>query len=236
MKTLEITYGDQKIPFILVRSKRKTIETRVRPDGSVEVRAPSNLSIKRILEVVNRRGRWIIKKRVHFQQYPREDMKKRYVGGETHRYLGKQYRLKIIPSEDHKVKMKGKFIEVHTPDSSPLIVEELLYNWYMRHAEMKFDQILDDAMKVVKKYGIKRPEMKIKRMKRRWGSCIPQKNRIHLNLELIRTPPYCIEYVIYHELVHLKEPNHQKEYYRLLNIVQPDWKKNKKDLERFTMS
>ena len=216
MKTYEITYGDQKIPLKLVRSKRKTLETRVGPDGSVEVRAPSNLNIKRILEIVNKRGRWIIKKRVHFQQYPKEDLRKRYVSGETHRYLGKQYRLKVIISEDHQVKMKGRFIEIHTPDTSPLIAEELLYNWYLDHADEKFNRILDDAMKVAGKHGIKRPEMKIKRMKRRWGSCIHDKNRIHLNLELIRTPPYCIEYVIHHELVHINIPNHQKKYYTLL--------------------
>ncbi len=235
MKTYEITYGHQKIPFKLVRSKRKTLETRVKPDGSVEVRAPIDLDINKILEVVSKRGRWIIKKKVHFQQYPKEGLKKRYVSGETHRYLGKQYRLKIIASEEYRVKLKGGFIEIHTPDPSSEIIEELLYNWYTEHAEMKFNQILDNTMKIVKKHGIKRPEMKIKRMKRRWGSCIHNKNRIHLNLELIRTPPYCIEYVIFHELVHLKVPNHQQKYYDLLNIILPEWKKSKNYLESIEM-
>lgn len=228
-----IRYGNKIIPFELIQTERKTVETRVKPDGSVEVRAPADLDLDKIIEIVSKRGRWIMRKKVHFQQYPREDLKKRFVGGETHRYLGRQYRLKIIPSENHQVKMKGGYIEIHTPDDSPEVVEILLYNWYREHAEVKFDRILDDAMKVVKKHGIKRPEMKIKRMKRMWGSCIHDKNRIHLNLELIRAPAYCIEYVIYHELVHLKIPNHQKKYYRLLNTILPDWKKRKNRLEAF---
>ncbi|HHD16656.1 MAG TPA: M48 family peptidase [Euryarchaeota archaeon] len=236
MTVHQISYGDMIIPFELVRSDRKTIETRVRPDGSVEVRAPMDLDLERILEIVNRRGRWIIKKRIQFRKYPIEDSKKRYVSGETHRYLGKQYRLKIITSEGYLVKMKGRFIEIHTPDASPEIVEELLYEWYREHAEIKFNQILDTIMEVVKKHGIQRPEIRIKRMKRRWGSCIPGKNRIHLNLELIRTPAYCIEYVIYHELIHLKVPNHQKSYYSLLRLVIPDWKERKSKLESMILN
>ncbi len=232
MNDYEIPYGSQMIPFSLVRSKRKTLETRVKPDGSVEVRAPKDLEIKKILDIVTKRGRWILNKKAHFQQYPREETKKKYVSGETHRYLGTQYRLKVIKSDETKVKMKGKYIEVHTKIIDPEFVEFLLYNWYLEHAEIK--NILDEAMKVVKKHGIKRPNLKIKRMKKRWGSCIPQKNKIHLNLELIRTPPYCIEYVIFHELVHLKFPNHQIEYYSLLRTVLPNWKEQKNKLEKST--
>jgi hypothetical protein len=232
----EIIYGNQRIPFKLVRSNRKTLETRVKPDGSVEVRAPEDLDIKKVLEIVNKRGRWVVKKRLHFRQYPKEDLNKRYVSGETHRYLGRQYRLKVIESETINVKMKGRFIEVHTRDRSPEMVELLLYDWYRHHARIKFNEILDEAMKVVTKHGIKRPEMKIKRMKKRWGSCVHGKNRIHLNLELIRTPSYCIEYVIFHELVHLKVPNHQKEYYRLLDQVLPSWKEYKTKLELYQIA
>jgi hypothetical protein len=73
----EIIYGNQRIPFKLVRSNRKTLETRVKPDGSVEVRAPEDLDIKKVLEIVNKRGRWVVKKRLHFRQYPKEDLNKR---------------------------------------------------------------------------------------------------------------------------------------------------------------
>jgi len=235
MSCCEIEYGNQRIPFELIRSDRKTLETRVKPDGSVQVRAPKNLDIKRIMEIVNRRGRWIVKKRSYFEQFPDEGSSKRFVSGETHRYLGRQYRLKVMRSIENRVKMKGRFIEVHTIDPSPEFIEILLYDWYRHHAEIKFNEILDEAMKVVNKHGINRPEMKIKRMKKRWGSCVHGKNRIHLNLELIRTPPYCIEYVIFHELVHLKVPNHHKEYYRLLNVVQPNWKKFKNRLEKYSI-
>jgi predicted metal-dependent hydrolase len=235
MNDYEVSYGNQKIPFELVRSKRKTLETQVKPDGSVEVRAPIELETSKILEIVSKRGRWITRKKLHFQQYPKEELRKKYVSGETHRYLGKQYRLKVIPSETYQVKLKGGYIEIHSPVDSPQIVEELLYNWYRSHADKKFDQILDQAMEVVRKHGISKPEIKIKRMKRRWGSCIHGKNRIHLNLELIRAPSYCISYVIYHELVHQKVPNHQKKYYSMLNQILPDWKERKYRLEKVNL-
>ncbi len=126
---------------------------------------------------MNKRGRWIVKKRLHFEQFPKEELKKRYVSGETHRYLGRQYRLKVIDSQTNNVKMKGRYIEVYTYDQSPEFVELLLYEWNRTHAEIKFNDILDEAMKVVIKYGIKRPEMKIKRMKKRWGSCVTWKEQ-----------------------------------------------------------
>jgi predicted metal-dependent hydrolase len=235
MTVHEICYGDQTIPFELIRSDRKTLETRVKPDGSVEVRAPSDLDLDRIMEIVTKRGRWILSKKIHFLQYPRERTTLKFVSGETHRYLGKQYRLKVIRDTQTCVKLKGRFIEVRTPSTSPEIIEILLYNWYRDRAENRFQKVLDDAMKVFGKYGIKRPEMNIKRMKRRWGSCIHDKNRINLNLELIRTSTYCIEYVIYHELAHLKIPNHQKEYYRLIDTLLPDWKERKRTLERTSL-
>ena len=223
-----IRYGDHVIEFTVIRSDRKTLETRVHPDLSVTVRAPLKATDEKIMSIMEKRASWILKKQIYFTDFLPKEPPRKYVNGETHRYLGRQYRLKIISSEKNEVKLKGQYITIGSIHKDGRTYnEQLLYNWYHERAEKKYEEMLDSMMEKVGKYGVMKPDMIIKRMKRRWGSCSPEKNRINLNLELIRAPSHCIEYVIMHELCHLKYPHHDGKYYDFLSMVMPDWKERK---------
>src|SRR5680860_673239 len=137
----------------------------------------------------------------------------------------------VVKDNDRSVKLKGGRLLVSTPDTNNSKVKALMASWFYNHAKHKFQSILDEALLKFKKENIVLERMDIKRMKNRWGSCT-NKGVVTLNPELIKAPSKCIEYVILHELCHLSVPNHNKEFYVLLEKKMPNWKKWKNYLER----
>jgi predicted metal-dependent hydrolase len=232
-KTHQIIFGSEIINYKIIYCMRKTLEISVYPDLSVVVKAPKNTTYSDIQEKVKKRAYWIIKQKSYFSSFlPKTDTKK-YLSGETHLYLGKQYRLKIVESDNELVKLKSGFIFIFTKEkNNSENTKKLLFKWYKNHATEKFQEKLIKCFNKAEKYNIVFPALKIRKMSKRWGSCT--KNQIlNLNLELIKVPSHCIEYVIMHELCHLKYHNHSPKFYKLLNILSPDWEKTKKRLEEF---
>lgn len=231
-----ITYGENKIFFSLERKPRKALKISVLPDMSVNVSAPCDSSVDKIISKVQNRAPWIVKQINYFESFMPKEPPKKYISGETHYFYGRQYRLKVIKSSLQEVKLKGKYIYVVSsrPDSKPR-TKQLLYEWYRNRAIKIFKAIAGRSYEKLKKYGIKFPDVNIKIMKSRWGSCVHSKGRISLNTELIKAPSHCIEYVIVHEMCHLKYPNHTKPFYSFLSLVMPDWQKRKARLERVVL-
>lgn len=228
-----VAYGKNRIHFLLERKLRKRMKISVMPDLSVGVSAPHHIPIEKVLNRVQRRASWIIKQMNYFKEFMPHQPPRQYISGETHYYLGRQYRLKVLRAKTQAVKLKGKYIFVYStrPESHPR-TKRLLYEWYRTRAVVIFEVITRRCHERLEKYGIKFPRIDIKAMKSRWGSCIHTKGRIGLNTELIKAPSHCIEYVIVHELCHLKYPNHTKRFYNFLSLVMPDWKKRKERLEK----
>ena len=169
----------------------------------------------------------------HFAQFQPRTPQRRFVGGESHLYLGRKYRLKIRRSETEGVLLTHGFFHITVADTGPQRVASLLTAWYRRRSEICFAQIFEDCWRRhrFQKRGAEKPILKIRTMKTRWGS-LSKKGAMTLNLELIKTPRECIEYVIVHELCHLLHLNHGKAFYGLLESILPDWKRRKQKLEK----
>lgn len=231
-----VSYGTSEIAFNLTYSDRETLEIAVYPDQVVWVTAPKDASLDDIEEKVLKRAQWIVKQKRYFGRFEQGKDEFEYISGETHRYLGRQYRLKVIQvdsSEGETVKLKGQFLRIRTRrKENSHHTKELLDRWYRDHAANKFNERLDLCLQNLQKYDIPRPELKLYSMDKRWGSYTTS-GKVLLNPELVKHPTYCIDYVIVHELCHTKHPHHDKKFYRLLNKVLPDWQKRKHKLERF---
>ena len=225
-----LTYAGEPIPFHLSRCKRKTVEIAVHPDCSVVVKAPLGTNETLVERLVYKRMRWIRRQIHYFAQFDPRTPERQFVGGESHLYLGKQYRLKIRPSETDEVLLKRGFFHVQAVDDKPEHIAMLLEAWYRSKADVYFAQVLGECWHHFPKKGVDKPLLKIRKMKTRWGS-FSRKGGITLNLELIKAPRACIEYVIIHELCHLLHPNHGTEFYNLLEHFLPDWIKRKHRLE-----
>ena len=188
-------------------------------------------SLDAIKKVVSKRSKWIITQQKFFEQFLPEIPKREYVAGETHSYLGRKYILKINDSAENKVTIKGGYLVVHTQNASEENIKHLLTEWYYKRATKVFEKVYNEAFQKFNQYNIVKPEIQIKRMKKRWGSYTPSGN-ILINPELIKAATVCIEYVMIHELCHLIERNHSKKFYILLLNIAPDWQRWKLKLEK----
>ncbi|WP_241518051.1 M48 family metallopeptidase [Campylobacter blaseri] len=212
----------------IIKKDIKNITLKVKPSCEVILTVPLNTDNRHILYILEKRKDWIDKKVDFFKSYNKIENKE-YVSGESFYYKGKAYRLKIIQSDNEKVKLLRGYIQIFIKDKTDKAKKEKMLNvWYMKKSKEYFNQILNQYLPIVKK-DIK--SIKIRKMKTRWGSCNPKKGYINLNFDLIKKPKECVEYVIFHELVHLVHPNHSNKFYNFLYTYMPDWKKRKDKLE-----
>jgi|DewCreStandDraft_4_1066084.scaffolds.fasta_scaffold03940_12 predicted metal-dependent hydrolase len=229
-----LRYGKRDILVTLIERERRTLAITVKPDMTVEIYMPKGVDKDRVMKRVSKKAKWIAKQLDYFKANAKYDVKKEYVSGETHSFMGRKYRLRVRKSIFERIKKSGGFIYLYTNRNGDLKYRKrMLYDWYKWQAEKIFASILNDRVMRLGKYGIKLPQFYIKRMKTRWGSCSPKRGRINLNLELIKTPKECIEYIIDHELLHFIHRNHDKKFYELLEKVTPDWKERKEKLEKY---
>jgi predicted metal-dependent hydrolase len=227
-----IAYSGQSIEYRARHSARKTLSISVLPDGAVELVAPPGTGQQVIEQRLLRRAGWVLQQRRHFEQFRPRTPERRYVGGETHLYLGRQYRLKIETSEEDGVSLRGGYFRVRvTGEATPDRVRSLLIEWYRAHAEKKLAERFEAMMSRYSRIVTGTPSLAIRPMQRRWGS-FSGKGRITLNVDLIRAPLPCIDYVIVHELAHGRHPNHGKAFFDLLSQMMPDWEQRKLALER----
>ncbi len=227
--TAHIQFGSKQIDFKLAYSNRKTLGITVTSDMDVKVTAPAGSSLEMIKEKLRKKAPWIIRQQSFFLSFHPKTPARKFVGGETHYYLGRQYLLKISVGKAESVKLKGKYLEVSTSDKSH--VKHLVNEWYLNHARLRFASIAQPLIETFKKYKVLPSSIVLREMPTRWGSCTP-KGKIILNPELIKAPKPCIEYVIIHELCHLVHHDHTQKFIDLQTKEMPDWEKWKMKLER----
>lgn len=227
----KVQFGTRTIPFTIHYADRKSMGLQVHPDCSVHAIAPTDTTEADILKKVKQKAGWILKQQDHFASFLPLTPARKYVNGETHLYLGRQYRLKKVPSDRNLVKIYRGHIEVYTKVHTTEAAEIVLQDWYKAKAKEVFTSLLAEAIEMTPRFKNRRLSLHTKAMPTRWGSCSPS-GRITLNSELVKAPKACIEYVIIHELCHLIYPNHNKRFYRLLSTLMPDWEKWKERLER----
>ena len=228
---IALDYGGKNISVALSFRERKRLTISVHPDGTVTALAPIGRSVEAVEKHLYKRRSWIAKQLRYFRQYQPGPAKRYYVSGETWLYLGRQYRLRVNQSEENEVKLQGGYINVDVPKpSDPVAVAKALDRWYRIRAGSVFRTRLNHCCNglLSSPDGV---ELRIRKMKTRWGSC-SKSGVITLNLELIKAPTRCIDYVITHELCHLKIHDHRPAFYRLLNRYMPDWEKQKARLNK----
>lgn len=224
-----IQYGSKEIKYSLEFSNRKSLGITITPDLEVRVKAPNDTPLDKIREKLIEKAPWIIKQQNFFLSFEPKTTPRKYIGGETHLYLGRQYRLKIETGDKESVKMKGKFIEVTTSDK--LRAKELVQEWYLKNAKQKLVAIAQPLIEKFKRHEVEPDSIVLREMPTRWGSCTA-KGKIILNPELIKAPKGCIEYVIIHELCHLIHHDHTQKFLDLQTKEMPEWEKWKMKLER----
>ena len=201
------------------------------PDTSVVIKAPISTRHEEIEKRVAKRARWICRQIAFFNQFNPKTPPRQYLSGETHLYLGRRYRLKLKSGNADGIKLtRGHFLVTSQQRNSPGHIKGMLDNWYADRARHKLHESYERCWQSIHQHAHSRPSLNIRRMKTRWGS-LSKNGILTLNVELIRAPQDCIDYVITHELCHLIHHDHGPGFYKLLEKVMPDWERRKHRLE-----
>jgi len=166
-----IHFGSREIKFSLEYLSRKTLGIAVLPDKTVKVSAPLNTTIEKIEQKIRKRAPWIIKQQDFFLSFEPKTPPRRYVGGESHLYLGRKYRLKLIETEEEKVKLLRGYLVIYTKDKkNKTQIQKLVYRWYKDRATVKFIEYLENCLKWFNSYDISYEKLVIRKLEKRWGS------------------------------------------------------------------
>ncbi|TVQ85108.1 MAG: M48 family peptidase [Chromatiaceae bacterium] len=225
-----LSYGRDTIRYeVRFLASRRTLAIEVHPDSRVLVRAPVDCPEAVIAERVQKRAGWISRQLAEFERYRPRTPARQYLNGESHLYLGRQCRLKLLQGELASVKLvRGQLLVSLPGEPAPERVKALLHRWYLDRAGAVFSDVLDASLFHFK--GVEHPRLIVRAMQSRWGS-LSRAGSMTLNVNLVRAPRPCIEYVVTHELCHTKHRDHDARFFKLLGQVMPDWEQRKQRLE-----
>jgi predicted metal-dependent hydrolase len=226
-------YGDERIPYAVRTSakRRERVEINVLPNGAVEVEAPEAATPEAIAMAVQKRARWIVSHVSDARKRFEHVLPREYVSGEQALYLGRRYSLKVlqVPKAERAVRLKGALLIVAHEDTRPDSVRAILKGWYRAKARDYFAQRIEATCAALP-WPQDPPPFRLLEMATQWGSCAVNGD-ILLNPALVRAPRECIDYVITHEVCHLREHNHSPEFFRLLTKAVPHWEGIKQRLD-----
>lgn len=227
---LRFVYRNVSIDYSLLLEDRKTISATVFPTRAVLVKAPCEATDERIYEFLKRKFRWVLKQQRYFAQF-RSATEKRYVSGESFRYMGRTYKL-LVRKDRHNERVSLQHGTLTVRTNSPKnrkYVERLVEGWYTTRMKKIFADRLAVCFQLFDYDLI--PAISPRKLKKRWGSYIEKSHRIILNRQLIRATGRHIDYVIIHELCHITHKRHTRAFFTLLESVLPEWEKLKTELE-----
>ena len=221
------------ISYTLERKPVKNINLRIRADQCVYVSAPKDVAAKMVDAFVVEKSAYILRALKKFKDKNRETVSEnKFVNGETVKFLGRNLRLKIKNASRSKVESDESYVTLYVKDVQDAnLKKRVLETWLRKKCKDEITAICKKVYPQVKKYGIAFPEIQLREMVSRWGSCSPKKGFMTFNTALIAMPVSCIEYVVTHEFTHFLYPNHSKKFYQQLATFMPDWEERKKRLE-----
>lgn len=233
MTSFVLSYGEERIPYQVAyddhRSSRVAIH--VNPDGSVAVEAPTGYSEGSIKQAVQKRARWVVNHVVEARDRYAHVRPKEYVSGEQVLYLGRRYMLKIVPVNKNValVRLKGNRLEVQSANGATEEIKGRVRAWYRVKGRDYLARRIDALTKTLP-WTKTPPPFRLLEMSRQWGSCSAT-GEIILNPHLIKAPRNCIDYVLIHELAHLKHHDHGPDFWKLIDAHAGDWRKAKNYLD-----
>ncbi len=228
-----LEWDNRQIPYDIHLSFRRSVRIIISNDGRIDVHVPRYYDDNEIANAVRKKASWIAKTLHKISSYQILSAPKQYISGEKVAYLGNHYRLHIEKGLKREVVIAGNSLRVVTDcKPSPMVIKSQVDFWYRQRARETFEHYLEISYAATFKHLVAKPILTIRKMRSRWGSCSVT-GRVNLNLDLVFTPPECIEYVIIHELCHLIHHNHSPDYYVLLTQCLPDWRVRKQKLDRF---
>jgi predicted metal-dependent hydrolase len=223
-----VRYGAHEVAYYLEFRRRRSVGLRVLPTGVVHVAAPLGTTAAWVAEKVLRKAPWILKHQARFQAAQPVALVRQYLSGEAQHYLGQPYSLVVAVAPRAAVQLlDGQLVVAYPAPHLPERTAALLASWYRQQAAAQFARALVRIWPRFAEFNLPTPQLFVRQMQTRWGSCTPTTGRIRLNVDLVRTDESCIDYVLVHECCHLLVPDHSPRFYALQTRLLPSWQQAK---------
>lgn len=231
VETSSVMFGSTRIDFTIQRTlRKKTVSIAVDPEEGVVLAAPNGVTVTRLDQMVRTKARWIISAVRHMSDRPPPVTAREFVSGETFLYAGKQHRLRVVAGDEAKVTLDHGRLVVRVPDelecSQPDAVRAQLVAWYEARAEERLRALVDLWSTQT---GLRPSKVSIASQRRRWGSCSAS-GELRLNWRIVGASKRLVEYVVSHELVHLRHADHGPAFWRALGRAMPDFEERRSQL------
>jgi len=226
----QFIFGKFIYEYRIIKQDRKTLSLVVTPDLGIILKCPKQIDNERIEKFLQKKWFWLEKQLSYFKKYKRNVYRKEYVSGESYFYLGRQYKLMVKKSKESNVSLtKGQIIlNTKKTVTDGKNNKKLLDLWFSKRANIIFQERFNEMLN---RFEYKNTTiLSIREMRKRWGSFL-NKDKIFLNPKLIHTSKDCIDYVIVHELCHLRYKNHDSKFWKYLDEKYPKWERVKEKLE-----
>ena len=217
------------IPIDIQKKNIKNMHLQIKPpDGHVVISAPSSMDDKAIEVYARTNLSWIKKQIEKFQQQPRS-AKRQYVSGETMYIWGKQYYLSFVPdSQKNSFEIQGDKVSLSMrEDSTVKQRENYVREQYRQFLKVEIERLLPKWEKITELHC---ESWQTRYMVTRWGTCNTEKKKLWFNLQLVQKPIECLEYVILHELIHLRERTHNSTFIAYMDMYMKNWRAVRKEL------
>jgi predicted metal-dependent hydrolase len=204
------------------------------PSGRVRIATPLNVTDEAVRLFAISKMAWIKKNQAKFKSQQRQP-ERRYITGESHYFRGQRYLMNIVNhSGNPKVVIRTKkYIDLYVKDGySQEQRENVMTNWYRKNLKEQIPALIEKWQKII---GVDGVQWEVKKMKTKWGTCNRDAKRIWLNLELVKKPEHCLDYIIVHEMVHFLERNHTEKFVAYMDKFMPQWRTHKQELNRLML-
>lgn len=232
---LELYYKETIINAILIYRKRKNITIEIKPKDKIKIISPLNIPRKNIEQLVIDKGDWILKKLEEYKNMEDINVEKEYKNGEKFYYLGKEYTLVINRLNSNRLNtqiyIENNNIIIKTYNINEDDIKKNLKKWYKKESE----RVILECLEKFREYypimmHLNPRSIKVKEQKKRWGSCTSKRD-IYINSKIVMARPSAIDYILVHEFSHLVHMNHSKDFYKLVESIMPDYKKEEEWLK-----
>lgn len=233
MEHSEVHFGRTVIPYAIERGRRqRTVAIGVDPIDGVRVRAPSETPVAKLDDIVHRKAKWIIDRQRQHEDLPPSPSPREFVSGETFRYLGRQYRLKVERTDDGDARVcivQGRLVvPIGMRGDTAMQARERLVAWYRERAQAR---VPERVAAWSARLDLQPASVLIRDQQKRWASA-DVKGNVRFNWRIIQAPTRLIDYVAAHELVHLAYPDHTRDFWATLGRALPDYEARREALRR----
>ena len=228
MKKYYLLKDKKEFLIDIERKNIKNYNIRILPDNKIKCSVPMQTIDEEISKFLKSKESWIYKHNVRQEKLQPLQNKDILKNGGFVKILGHFYNVKIESSQSFKIVLNDRNIIFYTNQIDN--IDKKYRNFARKNMQEYFEKVIETFYPIIRKYNKPKPLLKIRKMKTCWGTSNPEQNVITLNEYLYSASPYCIEYIVLHELTHFLYKNHDKQFFNFISIHMPDWQERKNKL------